>query len=271
MALSIIMIVPFLFSLFIMLNDVNLLENAGRFSFTGFKNINSFFTDERARNSVWITLKFIIGALLAEILLGVTISMFLDRKFRLKKIIRSLIIIPMFMTPVVSGLIWRTFFDPNAGIISYIAQLLTGSQLDMLGNRFLALPAVIIVDAWQWTPFFILLCMASLDTMPEDALEAAKVEGANEWQIIFMVKIPMILPAIITASVLRTIDALKAFDVIYVMTKGGPGRATETLNMYIYTIAFNFYRIGYATAAAFIFTLTVTLILSQVIRRSKII
>jgi len=271
LALLVTMIVPFVFSWWIMLNDVNLLENAGRFRFVGLKNLLFFFTDERAINSVWVTVKFITGALILELLLGVAISMFLDRKFRFKKVLRALIIIPMFMTPVVSGLIWRTFFDPNAGIVSFLVQMVTGAPFDMLGNRYLALPALIIVDAWQWTPFFILLCMASLDTLPEDALEAAKVEGAGELQTIFLVKLPMILPTVITALILRAIDALKSLDVVYVMTKGGPGGVTETMNMYAYTVGFNFYRIGYATAIAFIFTMAVTLILGQIINRTKIL
>ncbi len=266
-----VMIVPMLFAVYIALNNVNLLENAGQFSFAGLENFRFFFTDARGLNSIWVTVKFVVGALAAQLVLGLAVSMLLDRPFRFKGIVRSLVIIPMFMTPVVSGLVWRTFFDPSAGIISYVFKLLTGAQLDMLGNRLLALPAIILVDVWQWTPFFILLCMASLDNLPDDVLEAAKVEGANEWQIIWRVKIPMIRPAIVTALILRAIDALKAFDVVYVMTKGGPGSATETLNMYAYTVGFNFYRIGYATAIALMFTLVVTVVLGQVIKRSKIL
>lgn len=270
-SMMVIMIVPFVFAIYISLNDVNLLENAGAFRFAGLKNFKFFFTDQRALNSLWVTLKFVVGALVTELVLGVAISMLLDRDFRFKGIVRALCIIPMFMTPVVSGLVWRTFFDPNAGIISYLFQLFTGSQLDMLGNRFLALPAVILVDAWQWTPFFILLCMASLDSLPTDVIEAAKVEGASEWQTIFRVKLPMIRPTIITAVILRAIDALKAFDVVYVMTKGGPGGATEMLNMYAYQVGFNFYRIGYATAISLLFTVVVTVVLSQIIKRTSVV
>ncbi len=270
-AMLAIMIVPMVFAVYISFNHVNLLENAGKFSFAGLDNFRAFFGDARGLNSVWVTVKFVVGALLAELVLGLAVSMLLDRPFRFKSIVRSLVIIPMFMTPVVSGLVWRTFFDPSAGIISYVFKLITGSQLDMLGNRLLALPAVILVDVWQWTPFFILLCMASLDNLPDDVLEAARVEGATEWQVIWRVKLPMISPAIVTALILRAIDALKAFDVVYVMTKGGPGSATETLNMYAYTVGFTFYRIGYATAIAFMFTILVTVVLGQIIKRSKIL
>ena len=192
----VIMIAPMLFAVYISLNHVNLLENAGRFSFAGLQNFLFFFTDARGLNSVWVTVKFVLGALAAELVLGLAVSMLLDRPFRFKGAVRSLVIIPMFMTPVVSGLVWRTFFDPSAGIISYVFKLLTGSPLDLLGNRLLALPAVILVDVWQWTPFFILLCMASLDNLPDDVLEAARVEGANEWQIFFHVILPLVKPAL---------------------------------------------------------------------------
>ncbi len=265
----VVMIVPFAFSIYIIFNDVNLLENGGKFVWVGLKNVKTFFSDSRALNSVWISIKFLIGALVLEVLLGIVISTFLDRKFKLKGIIRALIIVPMFMTPVVSGLIWRAFFDPNAGIISYLYQLATHHKLDMLGTTTGALAALIIVDMWQWTPFIILLVMASLDGLSEDAVEAARVEGANELQIITKVKLPMVKPTIYMAAVIRAIDALKVFDAIYVMTKGGPGGATETMNMYSYVVGFNFYRIGYATTISFIFTIVVTMILSRLIQRTS--
>ena len=268
-AMILIMIVPFIFSIYITANDVNLLENGGKFIWVGLKNFKTFFTDSRALNSVVVSIKFLIGALVIETLLGIAISTFLDRKFRLKGIIRALIIIPMFMTPVVSGLIWRAFFDPNAGIISYLYQMVFQQKLDMLGSTTGALWALILVDVWQWTPFMILLIMASLDGLSEDAVEAAKVEGANELQIITRVKIPMIRPTIYMAMMIRAIDALKIFDSIYVMTKGGPGSATETMNMYSYVVGFNFYRIGYATTISLIFTVVVTIVLSKLIRKNS--
>lgn len=264
-----VIILPFLFALYIMLNDVNLLENAGKFTFVGLKNFKTFILDPRAMNSLWVTLKFVLGVLTLELFFGVFISMILDREFRFKSAVRALIIIPMFMTPVVAGLIWRTFFDPNAGIISYLSQITTGVTLDFLGNKYLALLAIIIVDLWQWTPFMVLLIMASLDSLPLEILEAAKVEGASEIQTIGFVKLPIIKPTIVIALIMRAIDAMKAFDIIYVMTKGGPGGTTETLNMYTYTVGFNFYRIGYATAISFIFTIIITVVLSKIIQRSQ--
>ncbi len=264
-----IMIVPFLYAIYITMNDVNLLENGGKFVWAGLKNFKTFFSDSRALNSVVVSVKFLVGALLLETFFGIAVSTFLDRRFRFKGIVRALIIVPMFMTPVVSGLIWRAFFDPHAGIVSYIYQLIFHHKLDMLGSTSSALWALIIVDMWQWTPFMILLIMASLDGLSEDAVEAAKVEGASELQIITRVKIPMIKPTIYMAMMIRAIDALKIFDAIFVMTKGGPGSATETMNMYSYVVGFNFYRIGYATTISFIFTIVVTIVLSKLMQKNN--
>lgn len=253
--------VPLLFACWIMLNDANLLENQGRFIFTGLKNFRTFLEDPRVLNSFLVTLRFIAGALAGELLLGLFVSLLVDRKFRFKKIIRALLVIPMFMTPVVSGLIWRAFFDPNAGIVSYLHSLLFGTGIDMLGNTNLALIAIIIVDIWQGAPFFIIFILASLDGIPQDATEAALVEGASEFQIIQYIKLPAITPTLIVATIMRLIDLMKTFDIVYVMTKGGPGISTEIINMYTYTIGFKWYRIGYATTVAFIFALLISLFL----------
>lgn len=265
-----IMIVPMIFAVYIMFHDVNLMENSGRFVWAGLGNFKSMIADERVKNAVFVSIKFLIGTLTLEVILGIAISAFLDRKFKFKGVIRALVIIPMFMTPVVSGLIWRAFFDANAGIISYLFKLITGKGLDMLGDVTLALWALVIVDVWQWTPFMILLIMASLDGLDEDVMEAAKIDGANELQTIFRIKIPMIKSTILMAAVIRAIDCLKAFDVIYIMTKGGPGTSTETLNMYSYVVGFNWYKIGYATAISFVFTMVITFVLGKLIRHTSL-
>lgn len=269
LTIIVIMIVPLAFSIYISLNDANLLENGGKFSYIGLKNYINFFNDERALKSVLTTIKFTAGAILSEVVLGIFISLFLDRNFKGKSIVRSLLIVPMFMTPVVTGLIWRTFFDPTSGILNYFLGLFgLGSSHDWLGDIHLALPSIILADVWQWTPFVILLFMASLDSISEDIYEAARVSGANEFYIIRYIKLPLLVPTLLIAIVLRLIDSIKAFDLIYVMTKGGPGLATETINMYTYIVGFNFFRLGYVTAVSYTFTLVITVVLSNIIMKT---
>ena len=264
----VIMILPMFFSIYIMFHDVNLLEG-GNFVWAGLGNFKKFFQDERALNSLWVTAKYLIGVLSIETIVGLLISFFLDRKFFGKPVVRALIIIPMFMTPVVSGLIWRAFFDTNNGLVNWILSLFKVPMIDWLGSVDTALTSLMITDMWQWTPFMVLLIMASLDCVPTDQIEAAMIDGAREGQIIRHIKFPFILPTTLIAVVMRAIDAVKLFDTVYVMTKGGPGSATEMVNMYSYIIAFQHFRIGYATTISFIFTMIVTVLLTKMIKATK--
>lgn len=264
----VIMILPMLFSIYIMFNDVNLLEG-GKFVWAGLGNFKKFFQDERALHSIWITAKYLIGVLILETGLGLLISFFLDRKFFAKPVVRALVIIPMFMTPVVAGLIWRAFFDTNNGLVNWLLSLFGIPMIDWLGNIQTALPSLMITDMWQWTPFMVLLIMASLDCVPSDQIEAAMIDGAREGQIIRHIKFPFILPTTLIAVIMRCIDAVKLFDTVYVMTKGGPGMATEMVNMYSYIVAFQHFRIGYATTISFIFTMVITILLTKLIKMSN--
>ena len=264
----VIMILPMFFSIYIMFHDVNLLEG-GNFVWAGLGNFKKFFQDERALNSLWVTAKYLVGVLSIETIVGLLISFFLDRKFFGKPVVRALIIIPMFMTPVVSGLIWRAFFDTNNGLVNWILSLFKVPMIDWLGSVDTALVSLMITDMWQWTPFMVLLIMASLDCVPTDQIEAAMIDGAREGQIIRHIKFPFILPTTLIAVVMRAIDAVKLFDTVYVMTKGGPGSATEMVNMYSYIIAFQHFRIGYATTISFIFTIIVTVLLTKMIKATK--
>lgn len=264
----VIMILPMIFSLYIMFNDVNLLEG-GDFVWAGLGNFKKFFQDERALHSIWVTAKYLVGVLILETGLGLLISFFLDRKFFAKPVVRALVIIPMFMTPVVAGLIWRAFFDTNNGIVNWLLSLFHVPMIDWLGNIKTALPSLMITDMWQWTPFMVLLIMASLDCVPTDQIEAAMIDGARGSQIIRHIKLPFILPTTLIAVIMRAIDAIKLFDTVYVMTKGGPGMATEMVNMYSYIVAFQHFRIGYATTISFIFTTLVTILLGRLIKMSN--
>lgn len=266
----IIMIVPMLFSLYIMFNDVNLLEG-GDFVWTGLGNFARFAKDERALHSMWVTLKYLVGVLALETVFGLLISFILDRKFKGKALVRALIIIPMFMTPVVAGLIWRSFFDTNNGLVNWLIGLMGIPVVDWLGSTRYALTSLMITDMWQWTPFMVLLIMASLDCVPDELTEAAMIDGANEPQVVRHIKFPFILPTLLIAVIMRAIDAVKLFDTVYVMTKGGPGLATEMVNMYAYIVGFQFFRIGYATTISFVFTLIVTFVLTKLIQRANVL
>ena len=234
----IVIILPFLYSIVITFFDVNLLENGGKWVFAGLKNFKTFLKDERVWNSIFVTLKFVFSSLFIQFVLGTSLALFFDRKFKGRRIIRSLLIMPMFMTPVVVGVIWRAFYDPINGLINYYLMNMgiIKDYISWLGNINTSLPAVLIAEAWRSTAFMFLLPMASLDSVSGEIYESALVEGANELQIIRFIKIPILIPTFFVAIVLRLVDLMKAFDLFYTMTKGGPGTSTETINMYAYLL-----------------------------------
>jgi multiple sugar transport system permease protein len=266
--IALVILLPTILAAYITLNNVNLTENGGKFIFAGLSNYINLAKDSRFFNSLVKTILYVVGSVVVETVIALAICLFLERRFRGRQVVRTLIIVPMFVTPVVVALIWRMFYDPTSGMVNFILKVIGfGSKNAWLGSSYLALPAIVISDIWEWTPFMILIIMAGLESLPVDIFEAAYVDGASELSVIRYLTIPLIVPAMLVAVTFRTIDALKAFDLIWVMTKGGPGVATETTNLYAYTVGFEYFRIGYATTVAFVFTLVVTVIASNLVTR----
>ena len=242
------------------MRDVSLLR-AGRDVFVGLDNYARFLSDGRALSALWRTVLFTTLATGIEVALGVAIVLFLDRHFVLKRLVRTLLLVPIIMTPVVVGLTWRFIFDPSSGMANYVLSLVGLSAVDWLGSPRIAIVSVLIADVWQWTPFVILLTMAALDSAPTDPLDAARVDGAREWQVTWYVLMPMLRRAIAIVALIRAIDSIKAFDLFYIMTRGGPALSTETLNYYGYIAAFTNFDISYALTIAMILTIVTNLAL----------
>ncbi|WP_239616908.1 carbohydrate ABC transporter permease [Cohnella mopanensis] len=261
--LGIMSVVVMGYSIYMAVRDINLVKSVT--SFVGFDNFVALFHDSRAWASLWRTLVFSVSATGIELLFGLGLALFLNRQFVGRKLVRTLLLIPMIMTPVVSGLIWRVFYDPNAGIINYYMGVLgMGSKHNWLGSMDLAMISVIIADVWQWTPFVFLILAAGLDAMPNEPLEAAEVDGASPIQRFIHVVLPLLAPSLMIAFLLRIIDSVKTFDIIYVMTRGGPSLATETTNMYAYIQGFNNFNISYATVINLTITVIITFIFTTV-------
>ncbi len=254
------------YSIYMAVQDINLVKSAR--SFVGADNFVALVQDSRAWGSLWKTIAFSVSATAIEMLLGLGLALYLNRPFFGRKLVRTLLLIPMIMTPVVSGLIWRVFYDPNNGIVNYyLGQLGLGDKHNWLGSTDLAMASVIIADVWQWTPFVFLILAAGLDAMPGEPLEAAEVDGASPIQRFIHVVLPLLAPSLMIAFLLRIIDSVKTFDIIYVMTRGGPSLATETTNMYAYIQGFNNFNISYATVINLTITVIITFIFTTVYAR----
>jgi len=243
-----------LYAIWLCLHNISLMSTKDT-QFVGLSNFIRLATDWRGVQALGRTALFVLLATSIEVVLGIAIAMFLDQDFRGKKIVRAVILVPMIMTPVITGLTWRFLFNAQSGMINYWLSLAGIPPIDWLGNPSIALYAVLIADIWQWTPFVVLLAMATLETIPKDLVEAARMDGASELRVIWHVILPMLRRTLGVAALIRAIDSVKAFDLFYIMTKGGPALSTETQNLYGYTVAFTNFDISYAMTIALFLTI----------------
>ncbi|WP_264843249.1 carbohydrate ABC transporter permease [Caldinitratiruptor microaerophilus] len=209
--------------------------------------------DPRFWMAVWRTIYFTGLALVVETVLGVAIALLLNRDFPGKNLVKTLVLLPMIATPVAIGMVWLLFYEPTIGLANYVLGLFHLPPQPWLASERGALPSLALVDIWQWTPMVALIVLAGLASLPADPFEAAQVDGATPLQVLWHVTLPLLRPTIGVAVILRAIDALKTFDIIYAMTQGGPNYASETLNLYAYTLGFSYFRMGMASALLEIF------------------
>lgn len=242
------MIFPVLYTFYVSLTDWDMISG-GVISFIGLDNYVNLLKDPRFFNAVKLTLYFTVLAVGVEVILGVFIALILNRDFRGKNLVKLFLLLPMVATPVAIGLAWTLFYEPTIGLGNYALSLLGLPPSQWLGSKAMVIPSLALVDIWEWTPMITLIVLAGLASLPQESFEAAIVDGASRLQIIRYVTLPLLRPTILIALILRSIDALKTFDIIYVMTTGGPGFASETLNIYAYNLSFNYFRFGAASAA----------------------
>lgn len=232
------------------------------------ENFTRLFTDSFFRDALLHTLIYSVTALTFEFLLGLGLALLVDRPLRGRNLFRAILLIPMMLPPVVVGVMWRLMFNPNFGAINGTLKS-AGINTDALtwtASPALALISVITVDVWQWTPFIFLVLLAGLQAIPNEPYEAAMIDGASAWQTFIHVTLPLLRPAILIALLLRTMDLLRVFDQIFILTEGGPAFATETVSLYIYRTAFRFSDFGYAAAMSFVLLVVTNIISAFYIR-----
>ncbi|NLL48395.1 MAG: sugar ABC transporter permease [Firmicutes bacterium] len=215
--------------------------------------VSLLFNDPRFWGAVGRTFAFTIIAVAVETVLGVIIALVLNRETRGQNLIKTLFLLPMIATPVAVGMVWLLMFEPSIGVINYLLGLLGLPQGLWLASPNQALGSLILVDVWQWTPMITLIVLAGLASLSREPFEAAIVDGASVLQTVFHITLPLIKPTVVAAVILRTIDAFKTYDIIYTMTQGGPGFATETLNIYSFVLGFQYFQMGKASALLMVF------------------
>lgn len=226
--------------------------------FVGLRNFAEILgKDTRFWNSLWITVQFTGIGVFLELALGLAIALYLHRDFVGRGVVRTVLLLPMVSTPAAIALIWVVMFNPSLGVLNHLLSLVGVKPLLWLGHPATALPSLIFMDVWKWTPFMVLILHAGLQSLPTTPFEAARIDGAAGWQLFRYVTLPLLRPSIAVALIFRTMDSLKTFDTIYVMTEGGPNNASEVLNVYAFQVGFKYFHMGYASALAVVLLVVV--------------
>ena len=220
----------------------------------GLANFTRLWSDNFFLTALAHTFVYAVSALTGEFLLGLGLALLLNKQIRGRGVFRASLLIPMMLPAVVVGVIWRLMLNPNFGAINgTLKQLgINTASLTWTASPKLAMLSVIAVDVWQWTPFVFLVLLAGLQAIPQEPYEAALIDGSSRWQTFWHVTLPLLKPSILIVLLLRTMDLLRVFDQIFILTEGGPGFATETISLYIYRTAFRFFDFGYAAAMSFV-------------------
>ena len=221
-------------------------------SWIGLANYRQLFSDPEFWHTVEHTFVFTFGAVAIQVVLGTALALFFNQKLRGATLVRGILILPMLLTPIVVGLMWRALLNPNWGMLNWIANELGFHNVQWLSDPGTALRTLILVDCWQWTPFVFVIVYARLQALDQEVFEAGSVDGATWFQRTRYLTLPMLMPAIVFAAVFRGIDAFRTFDLVFGLTNGGPVQATTTLSFESFQNGFEFLHYGYASAVAYV-------------------
>ncbi|MAF09446.1 ABC transporter permease [Candidatus Poribacteria bacterium] len=209
---------------------------------------------------------FVLGAVGLQFVLGFGLALLLHQEFRGRKVVLSLLLAPMMMAPVAVGAFFKFIYDPTFGVLGFFTQTLFGFEVSWLERPFPAMVAVILADTWMWSPFVMLLVLSGLLAVPKHLMEMAQIDRAGRWLTFRNVVLPQIKPLLMLAVLLRTMEAFKLFDTIWVMTQGGPGTATETLSVALYRLGFQYFKTGKASALAYLMLIVVIVLSNSYLR-----
>ncbi|HEU5431268.1 MAG TPA: sugar ABC transporter permease [Thermomicrobiales bacterium] len=258
---------PLLYSFWLSLHSWNMTIPRSRPVWIGATNYQRLATDPEFANSLKVTLIFVVVAVTVEFVVGMGLALLATSRIRAVGLVRTVLLFPLMIAPVVAGVLWRTLFQPSYGVINWAFGLVGLPPQEWLGSPTQALPAVITVEIWQNLPVVAFVLAAGIQSLPVDLYKAAHVDGASQWQIFTRITLPLLRPVILVILLLRIMDAFKVFDIVFTMTYGGPGQTTELLSMLIYKTGFKFFQIGQASAMSWVFLVGIFLISLFFIRR----
>ena len=245
-----VIVIPWAFTLWMSLHEW---KPGGATAFVGGGNYARLLTDPRFVESLWRTLFYSALAVFLPLVFGTLAALVFHEEFPLRGFLRGVFVMPMMATPVAIAVVWTMIFQPQLGVANYLLSLVGLPPQLWVFSPNSVIPSLVLVETWQWTPLVMLIVLGGLASIPAEPYESAAIDGADVWQRFWHITFPMIRPFLMVAVVIRLIDALKSFDIIFAMTQGGPGNASETINIYLYQTAFAYYDIGYGSAIASVF------------------
>ncbi len=245
-----VIVFPWVFTIWMSLHEWRI---GGTTTFVGLSNYLRLPTDERFVYAVLRTLAYTLLAVVLPLILGMIAAIVFHARFPLRALLRGLFVMPMIATPVAIAVVWTMMFHPQLGVLNYLLALVGLPPQLWVFHPASVIPSLVLVETWQWTPLVMLIVLGGLAAIPAEPYESAEVDGASQWQMFRYITLPLIAPFLMVAAIIRTIDAVKSFDIIYAITQGGPGTASETINLYLYSVAFAYYDVGYGSAIAVVF------------------
>ncbi|MGW4800489.1 carbohydrate ABC transporter permease, partial [Nonomuraea sp. NPDC004297] len=256
---------PVFYTVWVSLSDFDLatFQPSG---WVGLRNYELVLKDPGFLESLKVTGIYLVIALPLQMVLGFAIAFLLNVEWRGRGVLRALFLVPMVVAPVVAGGVWRMLLDPLWGVVNYTLGLVGIGPIEWIGDPTLAMASVIIIDTWRWTPFVVLIAAAGIMALPGEVYEAARSDGAGRWQTLRHVTLPLLVPVMAAAFIVRWLGAVKMFDIALAATRGGPGNSTNVLNLYIYEKGFRSLEFGSASSMATI-VLIVTMLLTIVLFR----
>ena len=245
-----VIVFPWAFTLWMSMNEWRVGETH---RFVGLANYARLLTDMRFLESLWHTVLYTFLSVAAPLVLGTAAALAFNTKLPFRGILRGIFVMPMMATPVAIALVWTMMFHPQLGVLNYLLSLVGIPPQAWVFHPASVIPSLVLVETWQWTPLVMLIVLGGLAAIPTEPYESAQIDGATAWQRFRYITLPMVAPFLMVAVIIRTIDAVKSFDIIYAITQGGPGTASETINLYLYSVAFAYYDVGYGSAIAVVF------------------
>ncbi len=245
-----VIIFPWLFTIWMSFNEWKV---GSPIAFVGLSNYLRMPGDPRFIEAVGHTLLYTALSVLLPLIFGTFAAVVFHAKFPFRGVLRAIFIMPMMATPVAIALVWTMMFHPQLGVLNYLLSLVGLPPQLWVFHPATVIPSLVLVETWQWTPLVMLIVLGGIAAIPTEPYESAQIDGAGMWQMFRFITLPLILPFIFIAAMIRSIDAIKSFDVIFAITQGGPGSASETINLYLYSVAFVYYDLGYGSAIAVVF------------------